>query len=96
MIKQGKAKKKPVTIDWFEWDNNIDSLKNWVNRFNDDINDEFEIISYRCINCPHKIKVKTLEGSSYEVPRGYIIIRGIKGEYYPCEPKIFDLTYKRV
>ena len=42
------------------------------------------------------IIVKTLEGSSYKVPLNYIIIRGVEGEYYPCEPKIFDKTYDKI
>jgi len=41
------------------------------------------------------LQVNTLEGTSYEVPNGYIIIRGIEGEYYPCEAKIFDKTHNR-
>lgn len=26
---------------------------------------------------------------------GDYIIRGVKGEYYPCKPDIFELTYDR-
>jgi hypothetical protein len=24
------------------------------------------------------------------------IIKGVKGEFYPCKPDIFDLTYERI
>jgi hypothetical protein len=27
------------------------------------------------------------------VDKGDYIIKGIKGEYYPCKPDIFELTY---
>lgn len=42
------------------------------------------------------IKVKTLEGTSYTVPKGYWIIKGVNGEFYPCENSIFKKTYKEV
>ena len=37
--------------------------------------------------------IKTLEGS-LQVNIGDWIIKGIKGEFYPCKPDIFDLTYE--
>ena len=37
----------------------------------------------------------TLEGT-LEASPGDWIIRGIKGEYYPCKPDIFEATYDRV
>ncbi len=42
---------------------------------------------------PH---VHTLEGTSYEVKIGEWIICGIKGEFYPCKPDIFEATYEKV
>lgn len=41
---------------------------------------------------PH---VHTLEGH-YRVWNGDWIIKGIKGEFYPCNPEIFALTYEKV
>lgn len=35
----------------------------------------------------------TMERQWLQVPVGYWIIRGIKGELYPCEPNIFKETY---
>jgi len=29
-----------------------------------------------------------------EAKEGDFIIRGIKGEFYPCKPDIFELTYE--
>lgn len=40
-------------------------------------------------------KIKTLEGD-HEVSNGDWIIKGVKGELYPCKPDIFELTYERV
>jgi len=39
--------------------------------------------------------IQTLEGK-YTVISGDWIIRGIKGEYYPCKEDIFKLTYESV
>jgi len=39
------------------------------------------------------IKIETLEGVM-EASVGDYIIRGVKGEYYPCKPDIFDQTYE--
>lgn len=41
------------------------------------------------------IGIYTLEGSMVAVV-GDWIIRGIKGEFYPCKPDIFEATYEHV
>ncbi len=41
------------------------------------------------------LAVKTLEGTMYASP-GDWIIRGVKGELYPCKPDIFAATYEPV
>lgn len=38
------------------------------------------------------IVIPTLEGNMLGNPGDYIIM-GIKGEYYPCKPDIFEMTY---
>lgn len=38
------------------------------------------------------VQIKTLEGVMEASP-GDWIIRGVKGEFYPCKPEIFDATY---
>lgn len=39
--------------------------------------------------------ITTLEGDMV-VTSGDWIIKGVKGEYYPCKPDIFEKTYERV
>jgi hypothetical protein len=39
--------------------------------------------------------IRTLEGDMY-LTKGDFIIRGVKGEYYPCKPDIFAATYEAV
>ena len=41
------------------------------------------------------LKIKTLEGDM-DVNFGDYIIKGVKGEFYPCKPDIFRLTYEDV
>ena len=46
-------------------------------------------------NKVEKVYIQTLEGKMEISERDYII-KGIKGEYYPCKPDIFEETYERV
>lgn len=39
------------------------------------------------------IEIQTLEGTMLAVP-GDWIIKGVKGEFYPCKPDIFAATYE--
>lgn len=41
------------------------------------------------------IRIPTLEGEM-EASFGDWIIRGVKGEFYPCKPDIFHATYEPV
>jgi hypothetical protein len=89
----GKAEKRPVEINYFIWQTysvpNLKELMSWVESFGDKFHEHMEFSLGR-----GNLRVHTLEGTSYVIPDGYVIIRGIKGEYYPCEPDIFEQTYK--
>lgn len=39
--------------------------------------------------------VATLEGPLHASPQDWII-KGVKGEFYPCKPDIFEATYEPV
>jgi hypothetical protein len=41
----------------------------------------------------NEIQIETLEGTMIARP-GDWIIRGVKGELYPCKPDIFEQTYE--
>lgn len=41
------------------------------------------------------LKIRTLEGAM-QVNPGDWIIKGIKGEFYPCKPNIFEASYDEV
>lgn len=40
----------------------------------------------------HEIRVETLEGPM-DYPYGYVLIKGVDGEIYGCDPEIFEKTY---
>ena len=43
----------------------------------------------------NKLIIKTLEGN-HRVSFGDYIIKGVKGEIYPCKPDVFEMTYEEV
>ncbi len=79
--------KRPVTIEAFRFDGQTnlraDKVPMW---FVDAILDGC-IIAF-----PSHIHIKTLEGDM-RADVGDWIIRGVKGEIYPCKPSIFAETY---
>ena len=78
-----KFRKKPVVIEAVQWDGD----------------NEAEIWSF----CPaaelHNdmpgkfMEIHTREGNMIADP-GDWIIKGVKGEFYPCKPDIFEATYE--
>lgn len=86
-----QAQKKPVVIDFIEINVNTtpEEIKSWVESFNQKFEDYFD-------DNGDTLKVKTLEGTSYDVTTSDVIIRGVKGEYYPCKKDIFEETYETI
>ena len=41
------------------------------------------------------IQIKTLEGTMQVSPADFVI-KGVQGEFYPCKPDIFELTYEEI
>ena len=42
-----------------------------------------------------KVTIETLEGTMTASENDFII-RGVQGEFYPCKPDIFELTYEKL
>lgn len=83
-----KATKKPVEIDFIYYNGVKQPVIDWVESFGDNFKENFDNIPMG------KLSVKTLEGTSYDlVADRDVIIRGVKGEYYPCRLDIFKDTY---
>ena len=83
-----KYRKKPVIIDAWEFDGWLDYSKTLPK----EIKNAVDIIR---LTQDGKLQIKTLEGNMI-ANRGDFIIKGVKGEYYPCKPDIFRATYEKV
>ena len=64
------------------------------------IEDKFEQyrkkpVTIEAYQTDEEIEIETLEGTM-KANKGDFIIRGVKGELYPCKPDIFYETYDKV
>ena len=91
-----KYRKKPVVIEAFQMTKKnrwiTDNWPNWLlEAFNPK---EAEIIMSFDPN-GDQLVISTLEGV-LRVEWNDWIIKGVKGELYPCKPDIFEQTYEKV
>lgn len=92
-----RYRKKPVEIEAVQWDGTADAatpIIDWALEGGVSIN-------YHCPDgdaCrrdTHVLLIQTLEGAMSALPADWII-RGIRGEFYPCKPDIFAAIYEAV
>lgn len=82
----GKYKKKPVVIEAIKYTgNNFEEIIHFCNSLRMEKTIELGVF----------LVIKTLEGEHVATPGDYII-KGVKGEFYPCKPDIFEMTYEKV
>lgn len=86
-----KFRKKPVVIEAVQFVGTIESRTNVLD-FTGLNAENAKTIYWRDAN-GGEIVIRTLEGDLI-ASEGDWIIRGIKGEVYPCEPDIFAATYE--
>jgi len=91
-----KARKKPVVIDYLPYKGDAEEVELWLNDLGDNFSKWFELIRTEGPDWYDILKVNTLEGISYEVTDDDVIIRDVKGEYYPCKKDIFEATYESI
>lgn len=77
-----KYRKKPVIIEVIQW--NGENLSE-IDKFTQGKVKKHESV----------LIIPTLEGDMYVSLNDYII-KGVKGEFYPCKPNIFLATYEEV
>jgi hypothetical protein len=80
-----KYRKKAVEIDAMQWDGHLFEL---VDAFGT------SDLPIGLFPIP-ALTIRTLEGDM-RCEIGDYIIRGVKGEFYPCKPDIFNMTYELV
>ena len=76
-----KFRKKPVVIEAVQYDGTLQSLE------------AFNIPSVSQYLGSDTAQIETLEGVM-TARVGDWIIKGVKGEFYPCKPDIFEATYE--
>lgn len=80
-------RKKPVSVAAIKWTgDNVLEVKEFFGKDADKCSS---------LGQSSNLIIETLEGNHIALP-GDFIIRGIKGEYYPCKPDIFEKTYEVV
>ena len=90
----GKFRKKPVEIEAYQWfgQAGVMGFMRWYADL--DSGNPNRVDSGFPID-GDEIVITTLEGEM-RAGVGDWIIRGIKGEFYPCKPDIFAMTYEPV
>ena len=81
--------KKPIVIEAFLWTADINQTEDpeWI----------VQSIKEGRVSFPSPLvlQIHTLEGTM-QANVGDYIIKGVKGELYPCKPDIFETTYEKV
>jgi hypothetical protein len=94
-----RYRKKPVEIDAVKWTGEnhremFDFLTNYTKT-----DKPLEVTGDNFYIDHSKVEggliIKTLEGE-HLASIGDYVIKGVKGEFYPCKPDIFELTYEPV
>jgi len=75
--------KKPIAVDAFKWED-INIIPEWFAK---------AVFEGTVIIDGDAVFIKTLEGVM-KAEKGTWIIRGVKGELYPCKAEIFEETYE--
>lgn len=90
-----KYRKKPVVIDAIQWTGlNPNEIKEFVGK-------KLIIVYYAAAykagatGIITNLTIHTLEGDM-KADAGDYIIKGVKGEFYPCKSDIFEQTYEKV
>lgn len=81
-----KFRKKPAVIEAIQWDGKIGTFWNIA-----ELSTDREVSSID----GGLLSIKTLEGTMV-ANIGDWVIKGVKGEIYPCRDDIFEMTYEPV
>lgn len=82
-----KYRKRPVVIDAYRLDDRPDNVEpDWLER---------AVVDNVVVMYVDHTDVHTTEGTM-RADLGDWIIRGVKGELYPCKPDVFEATYDEV
>lgn len=92
-----KYRKKPVVIEAQQWDGTAEGatpIIDWI------LSTSAQAARYHSVQqvfgeepIPPEISIDTLEGTMSADPLDWVI-KGVRGEFYPCKPDIFAVTYE--
>lgn len=89
-----KYRKKPVVVEAKQWiGTNLQEIIAFTGRHESARDWTWE--EFETIVATEGLKIFTLEGP-LKASIGDYIIKGVKGEFYPCKPDIFEATYEPV
>lgn len=87
-----KYRKKPVVIEAMQFNSESQNSEEFL-KFLDKAS--FMIGKVSPMEAAHSLQITTLEGIM-TANEGDFIIKGVKGEFYPCREDIFYETYEEV
>ena len=88
------VQKRPVIVEAFQFDGTSQRFQEIAAWVEENAGDPVTIA--QAYGEEHYIlSILTLEGVMDAKP-GWWIIRGVKGEFYPCDPEVFEASYLRM
>jgi hypothetical protein len=85
-------RKKPVVVEAVQWNGTSDDIMAIKKAFPKLITHSIMIDS---ITKEIDWSIQTKEGH-HKVSQWDWIVKGVKGEFYPCKPDVFQMTYEEV
>lgn len=89
-----RYRKKRIEVEAFQIEMGTMSAHDYPEWFADALASG-EVYQKRNPDYPVECTIRTLEGAM-DANLGDYVIRGVKGELYPCKPDIFEQTYEEV
>ena len=86
-----KYRKRPVVIEAMVLDGHTVEVARWLTANGV----TFHADTHPTDAAQDVLHIETLEGTMRAEPGDYVI-RGVKGEFYPCKPDVFEATYEAV
>lgn len=88
----GKYRKLPVEIEAFKWTGDKDQEEDPEWAIDGIVDGTIVIVGSGQAVC---LEIKTPSGVM-KANSGDYVIKGVKGELYPCKPDVFEMTYEKV
>lgn len=85
--------KKPLEIQAVQYSDSNESFTEIYKWLEEHQSKDGKLFCVCNANDPVYFIINTLEGDMNLMPGDYLI-KGIKGEFYPCKPDIFEMTYQ--